>query len=176
MNNIIKMVAPTQTRTERKALRRLEMATSAEGHSITKALKRSISLSKQNAQKRIRATTPEIQTLDLILDRHRKLKAIEDTTNQALIDLRRRLVMAEKLATTRTRERDQANMAHKVKLQGLLDAQTNHHKTISQKNAAIKILQLKLTKLAKHTVTPPESEFAEICMDDSMNHPENFIG
>ena len=132
--------------------------------------KRALKIGKQVTQERIRATTPEIGTLDLILDRQLAIRGVEDATNRALIELRRRLVTAEKLVATRTRERDQANKAHKLKVQGLKDTQKNLRSVIEKKDTAIRVLTAKLDKAERITVKSLEPE------GGSASHPDNTLG
>lgn len=170
MSNIIKMVDPVKARAERKVMRRLQMDMNAAERPLIEHEKRAMSMMKQMRQERIRATTPEIDTLDLIMDRQVAIRGVEEMTNRALIELRRRLVTAEKLVATRTRERDQANKAHKLKTQGLKDTQKNLRKTLEQKDTAIRVLVAKLDKAEKLTVKSLEPESGGVV------HPDNILG
>lgn len=169
MHNITKMIDPVKARAERKVMRRLQMDMNASERPIVEHEKRVLKAMKQVTQERIRATTPEIGTLDLILDRQLAIRGVEDVTNRALIDLRRRLVTAEKLVATRTRERDQANKAHKVKTQGLKDTQKNLRRLVEQKDTAIRVLAAKLEKAERLTIKSLDP-------DGSVNHPDNLLG
>lgn len=146
MGDIISMVDPVRARAERKAHTRLMMEENRRTKRDRKNLKLNIKLDKIEGAEFVRQTTPEIKTLDLIAVRQKTLAQLEAATDRELISLRRRLVTAEKLVGTRTRERDSAHNAHKVKVQALASSRSTFRKQIAEKEVAISLLLKRLER------------------------------
>lgn len=112
-------VNPVQTRAAKKAQTRAMLELRKLVKPVVQQEKRivkSINAARLTRAEKIRAATPEIETLDLIVEKNQALRAIDAAVDRELIELRRRLVLAEKLVATRTRERDAANQAHKTRV------------------------------------------------------------
>lgn len=151
MDNIIRMVDPVKARQERKDRIRTQMEENSLTKSARQNLKTNLRLDRIDGAEFVRKTTPEINTIDLITKRQKTLSKLEAETDRELISLRRRLVTAEKLVKTRTRERDSAKKAHKAKIQSFECSREALHKLIAEKDVAISLLFKKLERLEKRT-------------------------
>jgi|SRR5579859_1726359 len=149
MNEIIKMIDPVRARQERKAQTRLLMEENSRTKFDRKNLKTNIRLDRIEGQEFVRRTTPEIKTLDLISKRQKMLSQLESETDLELISLRRRLVTAEKLVVTRTRERDSANRAHKRKTEAFKSSRESLHKIIAEREVQISLLLKRLERFER---------------------------
>jgi hypothetical protein len=153
-------VNPVQARKERKEQTRLQLERNKATRGLCNEFKGDLKDQARRTQERIRATTPEIRTLDVIEDRRTVIQYVEDATNAELIRLRRRLVTAERLVETRTRERDAANRAHKAKVHALENSRAAHAKIIKDKNSVITYLHNKIetkTLVGSNGVHPVEA-------------------
>lgn len=112
-------VNPVQSREARKAQTRAKLAMMKLTQPMArqeKLMLKAINKAKETRAAQVRAATPEIASLDLINEKRKALRIIDETVDREIINLRRRLVTAEKLVVTRTRERDSANQAHKTRV------------------------------------------------------------
>lgn len=135
-------VDPVRARQERKAKRRKEQEFNKTFHTLKGETKIGLKSKKRVTQARIRATTPFIEVIDLVNNRRDALRGIEESTDNVLVALRRRLVFSEKLLASRTRERDSANRAHKAKCQALTQSQAAFKQKLEE-SKKVKSLLLK---------------------------------
>jgi hypothetical protein len=162
MKEIIKFVDPVKARSERKARRREEQAMTTKVTNYRVEMKQDLKLSKKLTQARIRATTPLVDVLDLVDTRRESIRGIEKSTDNIIIALRRRLILAEKLVKGRTLERDLANRAHKSKCEALKQSQNDLHRAITKQKELVKFLFKRVETLEAKLEDYQEREIASV--------------